>query len=312
MKNIILLIGIAITTQLFFAQCNGTKSGNLTLKKEYVKQNDQPRNKRTETPFSGIYDDFFEEGTYVCSQCKTPLYYSNTKFDAHCGWPAFDDEIDGAVKRVPDGYRTEIVCANCGAHLGHVFLNEGFTKTNTRHCVNSYAMDFIPKDTTANGPAKAYFAEGCFWGAEYWLEKQEGVISAVSGYAGGNVESPTYRQVSSGRTGHVETVEVTYDPKVISYDKLVKVFFNTHDFTQTDGQGPDIGSQYLSVIFYTSEAQRLIALKIKQQLIDKGYKVATEIKKATGFYPAEAYHQDYYEHKGTKPYCHIYEDKFNK
>jgi methionine-S-sulfoxide reductase len=173
-------------------------------------------------------------------------------------------------------------------------------------------MDFIPKDTTANGPAKAYFAEGCFWGAEYWLEKQEGVISAVSGYAGGNVESPTYRQVSSGRTGHVETVEVTYDPKVISYDKLVKVFFNTHDFTQTDGQGPDIGSQYLSVIFYTSEAQRLIALKIKQQLIDKGYKVATEIKKATGFYPAEAYHQDYYEHKGTKPYCHIYEDKFNK
>jgi methionine-R-sulfoxide reductase len=106
-------------------------------------------NRGTEMPFTGKYYAFWERGTYVCKRCRAPLYHSDSKFEAGCGWPSFDDEIPGSVKRLPDpdGVRTEIQCAKCGAHLGHVFEGEGFTKKNVRHCVNSISMDFIPGKT---------------------------------------------------------------------------------------------------------------------------------------------------------------------
>ena len=104
--------------------------------------------KGTEPPFTGEYDDFYQEGTYICRKCNAELYRSADKFDAHCGWPAFDKEVPGAVKHLPDsdGHRTEVECANCGGHLGHVFMGEGFTPTNARHCINSISMKFVPAD----------------------------------------------------------------------------------------------------------------------------------------------------------------------
>ncbi len=267
--------------------------------------------KGTERPFSGKYDKFFKEGVYTCKQCGAPLYRSNDKFDSGCGWPAFDDEIQGAVKRIPDpeGHRTEIVCARCGAHLGHVFEGEGLTPKNTRHCVNSISLEFEPK-AVESPIKKAYFAGGCFWGVEYYLEKQPGVIEAVSGYMGGHTKNPTYKEVSYTDTGHVETVEVTYDSSKVDFETLARLFFEIHDPTQKNGQGPDIGAQYHSVIFYTSEEEKKILEKLIALLRAKGFDVATKLRAATPFYKAEAYHQDYYEHKGKQPYCHGYVKRF--
>lgn len=264
-------------------------------------------NKGTELPFTGKYDKHFEQGVYVCKRCDAPLYRSDDKFDSGCGWPAFDDEIKGAVKRIPDkdGFRTEIVCANCGAHLGHVFEGERLTKKNLRHCVNSISMKFIPATTK-----KAYFAGGCFWGVEYHFEKLDGVINVVSGYMGGKLKNPSYRDVSYKNTGHLEAVEVSYDSSKVDYETLAKLFFEIHDPTQTNGQGPDIGSQYLSAIFYTNEYQQHIAQKLVKILEDKGMNIATTLRPATTFYKAETYHQDYYERKGSVPYCHAYTKRF--
>ena len=158
---------------------------------------------------------------------------------------------------------------------------------------------------------KAYFAGGCFWGVEYHLEKLPGVKSVVSGFMGGHVKDPSYRQVVSTRTGHVETVEVVYDPNKISFETLAKNFFEIHDFTQTDGQGPDIGTQYLSVIFYNDAKEKAVVEKLVGILSTKGYKVATTIKRADTFYAAEGYHQDYYERSGKLPYCHSYSKVFD-
>ena len=157
---------------------------------------------------------------------------------------------------------------------------------------------------------KAYFASGCFWGTEYWFMKVTGVQSTAVGFMGGALENPSYPQVKTGLTGHLECVEVEYDTTKTSYENLVKLFFETHDFTQTDGQGPDIGSQYLSCIFYANEGEKAIATAFIRRLEEKGYKVATQLQPASVFWIAEDYHQQYYEHKGAQPYCHSYRKVF--
>lgn len=267
-------------------------------------------NKATERPYTGEYTDNKESGTYVCRQCDAPLYNSEDKFDSHCGWPSFDDEIPGAVKRIPDadGSRTEIVCANCGGHLGHVFLGERFTEKNTRHCVNSISMKFIPKNTKKM--EIAYFASGCFWGTEYHFMKAKGVKSTTVGYMGGHTQSPTYKEVCSGATGHVEVAEVVFDPSETSFEELLKLYYETHDFEQIGGQGPDIGEQYQSVVFYVNDTQKQLVEKYMQILRDKGYKPATQLRPEVEFWSAEDYHQEYYDKKNGTPYCHIYRKIF--
>lgn len=268
-------------------------------------------NKGTERPFSGKYNKFYENGIYSCKKCGESLYSSKSKFDSGCGWPSFDDDL-GHVKRVPDpdGRRTEIVCENCGAHLGHVFEGEGFTSKDTRHCVNSISLNFIADDKEFDKFSRAYFAAGCFWGVEYHFEKLEGVHAAISGYMGGDVDDPTYEEVCTGMTGHLEVVKVEYDESIVSFRDLTKLFFEIHDFTQTNGQGPDIGSQYLSAIFYKNEDEKRVVLELIDELESKGFKVATTLEPLTVFYKAEDYHQDYYERHNKMPYCHSYRKIF--
>lgn len=267
--------------------------------------------KGTELPFSGKYNIFSEKGSYHCKRCNALLYRSDDKFSSSCGWPSFDDEIKGAIKRKmdSDGKRTEILCANCGAHLGHVFEGEGLTEKNVRHCVNSISMTFVPAKQNPR-IAKAYFAGGCFWGVEYLFEHKDGVISAVSGYMGGSMANPSYQDVTHGNTGHLEAVEITYDAGKVSYENLAKFFFEIHDPTQVDGQGPDIGERYLSAVFYKNDDEKKTIHKLIDILKTKGYKVVTKVLPAGTFWKAEDYHQDYYDKKKQQPYCHVYKKKF--
>jgi peptide methionine sulfoxide reductase msrA/msrB len=264
--------------------------------------------KGTEMPFTGEYTDLFKEGVYVCKQCGSELYKSDSKFHSGCGWPSFDQEISGRVtkKLDADGRRTEILCANCDGHLGHVFYGEGFTDKDTRHCVNSISMEFIPKEKTIEKDKfeEAIFAGGCFWGVEYYFQKAKGVKKTEVGYIGGHKSNPTYREVCNHTTGHIEAMRVTFDPNETDYETLAKLFFEIHDPTQVNGQGNDIGEQYLSVVFYKNDSQKEITEKLIQQLKNKGYKVATQLREATHFWPAETYHQQYYQKNGGIPYCH--------
>ena len=306
---------------LITALCMLTLSAQ-NMKKELTEEEKRViLHKGTEAPFSGAYHNFRGKGTYHCKQCGAPLYRSSDKFDSGCGWPSFDEELPGAVRRVPDadGRRTEIICARCNGHLGHVFQGEGFTPKNTRHCVNSVSLQFVPEADTLQtnaGPSKqnrrekAIFAGGWFWGGEHLLQKAPGGISVESGYIGGNKDYPTYEEVCTKRAGHAEAVRVVFDPDKISYEALAKLFFEIHDPTQTDRQGPDIGNQYRSEVFYTTPEQRETAEKLIRILKDKGYNVVTKVTPATTFWKAEDYHQDYYERKGTQPYCHGYTKRF--
>lgn len=286
-------------------QTSTMKTRPLTAKEKHV-----IIDKGTEAPFSGKYVSTNENGSYNCRQCGQELFMSDSKFDSQCGWPSFDDAIEGAVNEVPDadGRRIEIVCSNCGGHLGHVFEGEKFTPKDTRHCVNSISIEFSP--AVAAQRDTVYFASGCFWGTEYMFQGQPGVISTRVGYIGGQKEKPTYEEVCTGRTGHAEAIELVYDPTKTNFRQLAKHFFETHDPTQIDRQGPDIGDQYRTEIFYTKPEQKEIAQELTEILLRKGQSVVTQLTPAGKFWNAEEYHQNYYLRKKSKPYCHFHESKF--
>ena len=263
--------------------------------------------KGTERPFTGEYYDFFEEGTYVCKRCGTALYRSNDKFRSGCGWPSFDDEIKGAVKRIldADGRRTEIQCAKCGAHLGHVFIGEGFTPKDTRHCVNSVSLKFVPLKKKYSNMKEIYFAGGCFWGTEHYFKQLRGVVDTKVGYANGNTDNPTYREVCTDKTGFAETVRVVYDPDVITLEFLTEMYFRAIDPTSVDQQGPDIGSQYRTGIYYKDDADKAEIRKVYDSMRQKlGSRMAVEFLPLKNFYYAEEYHQDYLD-KNPAGYCHL-------
>lgn len=265
--------------------------------------------KGTEAPFSGKYDEFNEEGVYLCRRCGAPLYRSEDKFDAHCGWPSFDAEVPGAVKRVldKDGVRTEITCERCGAHLGHVFEGEQLTQKNVRHCVNSISMEFVAKNSR-NFREKAYFGGGCFWCTEATFQNLRGVLRVLPGYAGGEKENPTYEEVSTGQTGHAEVIEVEYDSSQISFEILLHVFFAVHDPTTLNRQGADVGTQYRSAIFYTNETQKEVAENFIKKLEAEHYfdkPIVTEIKPLPKFYQAEDSHKDYFKNHPEAAYCQL-------
>lgn len=272
--------------------------------------------KGTEAPFSGKFKNNKKDGIYTCRQCGAFLYRSSDKFDSNCGWPSFDDEIKGSIKKSvdADGARTEITCIRCGGHLGHVFYGERFTAKNTRHCVNSISMDFIESEKFSEDFKKEkiiYFGGGCFWCVEAVFKLIDGVIDVVSGYAGGDFDNPSYDDVCTGKTGHAEVVRIIYDSTVVSEEHLLSVFFDAHDPTTLNRQGNDIGTQYRSVIFTENIDDLDIAVnfikKIQNNFDDK---IVTDLKilsqSGTGiFYPAENYHKDYFNKNDHAPYCQL-------
>lgn len=261
--------------------------------------------KATERPHSGEYNEVVQQGTYLCRRCGLALFRAKAQFHSGCGWPSFDEDIIQAVARQPDpdGLRTEILCQRCGAHLGHVFEGEYLTPRNLRHCVNSLSLDFVADDEVLD-TEEAIVAGGCFWGVDYLLRQMPGVLKVEAGYCGGHLQDPRYEDVCRGDSGHYEAVRVIYDSARINYYKVIKRFFEIHDPTQRSGQGPDIGQQYHSAIFYYNAAQREIAEELIEQLRNRGYDVVTRLLPAKTFWRAENYHQDYYLKHQKAPYCH--------
>ena len=268
--------------------------------------------KETEPAFSGEYNDHFCKGSYVCRQCGIPLFRSEDKFPSRFGWPSFEAGIPGAIGSTQDVAtgRIEIHCQQCGGHLGHIYLGEGLTSTDIRLSVNSLSLRFVEeleagekkedfasdrtlKEVLPDGFEEACFGGGTFWSLEDAFSKVSGVQSITAGYTGGTIPNPTYEEVCTYCTGHAVAVRLIFDPKQVSFEQLGRLFFEIHDPTHSNRQGSDIGTQYRSIIFYTSEQQKETALNLIATLKKLGWQVVTELAPLGIFYRAEPFHQNF-------------------
>jgi peptide methionine sulfoxide reductase msrA/msrB len=291
----------------------------------------------TEPPFRNQYWDNHEDGIYVDVVTGEPLFSSKDKFDSGSGWPSFTRPLEPNVVEKEDGthgmVRTEVRSKHGDSHLGHVFDDGPREKGGLRYCINSASLRFIPaakleaegygqyaalfgiktSAAKATGTAAttevAMLAGGCFWGMEDLLRKIPGVLDTEAGYTGGWLKNPKYDDTHDSKSGHAESVKVTFDPKVLSYETLLEQwFFRMHDPTTANRQGNDVGTQYRSAIFYTTEAQRQTAEAVKKRVDASGKwkkPVVTEIVAASEWWKAEDYHQDYLVKNPGGYTCHF-------
>lgn len=290
-------------------------TGNPVPDKKVVKTNDEwqklltpeefriTRLKGTERAHSSEMCSLFEPGKYACVCCGTLLFDANEKFESGTGWPSFTQPVtENAIayhKDISYGMvRVETTCNTCDAHLGHVFP-DGPGPGGLRYCMNAVALKKVESKER-----KATFGGGCFWCTEAVFNQLKGVTKVESGYSGGKIANPTYREVCSGLTGHAEVIEVTYNPDEITYGDLLRIHLSTHNPTTLNRQGADVGTQYRSAIFYRNEAEKKEAEQVIaeiQAVYDEP--IVTEVAPLEYFYKAEEYHQDYYSNNSQEGYC---------
>lgn len=316
--GLILIFGLVVAVALLLFIFNNQNKVVNTQKADSM-QEEVMKNNGTEPPFQNEYWDNHDPGIYVDAKTGKALFSSTDKFDSGTGWPSFTKTIGEVAENKDTSLgmtRTEV--RSEGGHLGHWFPDG---PVGSRYCINSAALDFIPyEDLDELGYGKykklfnleiAAFAGGCFWGVEHLLKDVDGVLTTTAGYMGGNLDNPSYKDVVKGNTGHAETVRVVFDPEIISYSELLDYFWRMHNPTEVNRQGPDVGTQYRSVIFYYSDEQRKIAEESKIAFDDKRVfdkPAATQILKAEEFYKGEEYHQDYID-KNPQTYCHALRDE---
>ncbi len=289
----------------------------------------------TEPPFRNAYWDNHKPGIYVDVVSGEPLFSSLDKFDSGTGWPSFTAPIPGTdIAEKEDAslgrVRTEVRSKIADSHLGHLFDDGPRDKGGMRYCINSAALRFVPVEEMeaagygrhlapfvaagliqASKTETAILAGGCFWGMEEILRKIPGVTGTTVGYSGGKTPNPNYKDVCTGKTGHAEAIQVDFDPSRLSYEQLLGYFFRMHDPTTLNRQHNDVGTQYRSAIFYTSDGQKRTAERVKAKLeADRKFRdpITTEITIASKFYPAEDYHQKYLVKNPGGYNCHVLQD----
>lgn len=269
----------------------------------------------TEPPFQNEYVNNHEDGIYVDRVSGEPLFISLDKYESGTGWPSFTKPISkqSVVEKTDRSLifkRVEIRSKIADSHLGHMF-EDGPAPAGLRYCMNSAAMRFIPVAKMKEEGYEEFlplfagkmqsveiatFAGGCFWCMQKPFDELPGVLSTSAGYTGGSKKEPSYSEVSSGSTGHTESVEIKFDPSKVSYEKLLEVFWKNIDPLDAKGQFCDKGEQYRSEIFYHGKEQKKLAEQSLENIRKKlGKDVATRVSEASVFYPAEAYHQSYYK-----------------